>query len=283
MKKINCPAVDDDNELDKLAGNKKLGSYPELQNNSAVIKQQYQEYLNKEGDAWAMASCNLPAELQTSLKAHYGQPPKDRLQFLDELRRNLSPDICPMCGGLGTGTIDHYLPKNNYAEFAIFSKNLIPACSCNSLRKTTVKGDLEPERVIHPYYDKFLEDRLYQAVFEGDYKTPSISVKIENINHPQIEILKFHLEEVVLKNHIISWLEKRWGDLSRRPHKILGFLLPKGEIDGLELKTCICSYVEVKDDEYETPNNWWSIFYYGLKTDQIRLDRLAYEINILRN
>jgi len=282
LKKINPPIFPDNAELRMLAKNERLGSYPELQNNSAVIKQQYQDYQDYGGNPWVITSCNLPQTLQNSLKTHYEHPPKSRLQFLEEFRRNLSPDICPMCGGLGMGTLDHYLPKNDFAEFAIFSKNLVPACSCNSLRNTTVKGDFALQRVIHPYYDDFLDHRLFRAVFDGNYETPSISVRLEDANHPQVEVLKYHLEEVVLKNHIINWLEKRWGDLSRRPHKILRFLLPEEEIDGLRLKACIGSYVEAKDDEYETPNNWWSIFYSGLKLDQDRLDRLANEINMLR-
>ena len=264
MKKIDPPLNDDNTELEKLANNTRLGSYPELRDNVAVIEQQYQFYITHSGDPWIITTCGLSVELTNSLKTHYEKPPKDALKFLDVYRRVLSPNFCPMCGGFGMGTLDHYLPKDDFSEFAIFSMNLVPACSCNSLRKTTVKGTASPQRVIHPYFDTFLGQRLFQAVFNGDYETPSISVDIVDLNHPDVEILKFHLTEVILKNHIIDWFEKSWGDLCRRPNDLLEIVLPEENVDGMQLKNCIGRYLKAKDKEYGTPNNWWSIFYYGL-------------------
>jgi len=284
LKKINLPAHNDDNELDALAQNTRLCSYPYLSNNSAIIKQQYKNYTITGGDPWSVASCNLPLTLQGSLITHYGQPPKNRLQFLDEFRNKLSPNFCPMCGGFGLGTLDHYLPKSDFPQFSIFSQNLIPACSCNAKRGVTVKGDSSPKRVIHPYFDTFLKDRLFKASFRGGYKDPSISVCVINSDHPNIDILEFHLEKVILKNNIIGWLEGSWSDLRKRPYDLLEIVLPEkiAKIDDSQLDVSIKRYLRAKDKEYGTPNNWWSIFYYGLLQDKQRLASLVSTINNFR-
>lgn len=282
MKKINPPYFDDNVELDTLSLNTRLGSHPELLANLGIIKNQYQNYLNHLGNPWSINTCALSDKLQKALKTHYESPPVNRLDFLDQYRRDLSPNICPMCGGFGTGTLDHYLPKDNYAEFSVFSKNLIPACSCNSLRGTVVKGDVTPKRVIHPYFDNFLDQQLYQAIFDGSYETPSISVVVIDPRHAQADILQFHLDSVILTNHIINWMEKAWGDLCRRPHDLLDVVLPDGNVNEGQLKSSIEKYLKAKNTEYETPNNWWSIFYCGLLNDACRLRMLADKINRLR-
>ncbi|WMX58624.1 hypothetical protein [Peribacillus sp. R9-11] len=43
--------------------------------------------------------------------------------------------ICPYCGINSSGTFDHYLPKEDYPDFAVLSMNLIPCCEkCNSIK-----------------------------------------------------------------------------------------------------------------------------------------------------
>jgi len=282
VKKIKPFPNDDNAELHLLAENKRLGSYPDLRDNLQVVESQYQAYVKNGGNPWFIKPCELPDKLQGALEAHYELPPQERLVFIDKYRRDLSPDVCPMCGSFGTGTLDHYLPKTDYAEFAIFSQNLVPACSCNSLRNTTVKGDAAPKRVIHPYFDCFLNDRLFKAVFSCEYEAPSITVDVVNPAHPNIDVLKFHLDEVMLKNHIVSWFDKTWSNLHRRPHMKLKHFLPAGELDSNSMKESVSNYLETKDEEYDTPNNWWSIFYYGLLMDECRLAVLVEQINALR-
>ncbi|MBE8717495.1 hypothetical protein C4F51_09865 [Cellvibrio sp. KB43] len=189
-----------------------------------------------------------------------------------------------MCGGLGNGTLDHYLPKDDYPEYSFFSKNLVPACSCNSLRRKAVKGVVSPSRAIHPYFDDFLSDRLYQAVFKGQFDTPGISIEIIDGNHPQKDILRYHLDEVISNDGTQGWFEKYWSSLSDRPHDMLELVLPCGpqNLTGSELKAALNRYRNSKDKEYQTPNNWYSIFYTGLMSDNDRLDQLATKINQLR-
>lgn len=283
MKRIDPPVNDDVEELNELSENRRLSSYPELRANRDTILNQYALYESVQGDPWSITSCNLPTSLKGKLKLHYEREIKDRLEFIDLYRDKLSPNVCLMCGGLGMGTLDHYLPKGDYAEFSIFSKNLVPACSCNTSRGTNVMGSEAPQRAIHPYYDDFLNERLYQSVFTGDFLTPSISVGIINNDHQNFEILRFHLDEVIKKNNIIGWFEKIWKDLTERGHVILELVLVEQTINNENLRSSIQRWIRSKDNEYDTPNNWYSFFYQGLLSDNTRLGDLADKINELRN
>lgn len=281
MKRIDPPAIDDIEELTFLADNKGLGSYPGLMNEYSRFLSQYNEYSKSGGNPWNMVPLTISDHLKKALRTHYGSPPKGRLQFIKNYRRGLSPTLCLMCGGFGNGTLDHYLPKEDFPEYSFFSKNLVPACNCNSLRGRTVKGAAPPARVIHPYYDDFLADRLYQAVFQGEFSAPSISIEIIDKNHPIFDILKFHLDEVIINDSTQGWFEKYWSDLSQRPHDKLELVLPLSsqDLSAADLKVALERYRNHMDKDHDTPNNWLSIFYTGLMRDHDRLDQLAAVIN----
>lgn len=281
MKKIDPPDIDDTKELQLLANNEGLGSYPDLMNEYVRFRSQYNVYSQSGGNPWNIAPLQISNPLRKALRNHYGSPPVGRLQFLKKYRRDLSPTLCPMCGGFGNGTLDHYLPKEDYPEYSFFSKNLVPACNCNSLRGTTVKGAASPARVIHPYFDDFLSDRLYQAVFQGEFYTPRISIEVIDKKHPEFDILKFHLDEVIANEATQGWFEKYWSDLSQRPHSKLELVLPLStqDLSGADLKVSLERYRNHMDKDHNTPNNWLSIFYTGLIKDQNRLGQLATVIN----
>lgn len=75
------------------------------------------------------------------------------------LRGNLlkmsSAARCPFCGINESSTLDHYLPKEQYPEFAVFPKNLIPSCAvCNTRKRDRILDEGTNVRMfLHPYYD----------------------------------------------------------------------------------------------------------------------------------
>ncbi|MBY5400952.1 HNH endonuclease [Rhizobium leguminosarum] len=63
---------------------------------------------------------------------------------------------CPFCSHRTPETLDHYLPRESFAEFSIFSANLVPCCrDCNGVKHTRVLS--EDEQLIHPYFDNISE------------------------------------------------------------------------------------------------------------------------------
>jgi len=69
-------------------------------------------------------------------------------------------NTCPYCGILSPNSTDHYLPKDNYPEYAVLAINLIPCClECNSK-----KGDywkLENTRKIINFYLDDIPDQEF--------------------------------------------------------------------------------------------------------------------------
>lgn len=71
----------------------------------------------------------------------------------DSILSNTYYNLCPYCSHRDVKTVDHYLPKANFASLAIIPANLLPCCSdCN---KDKLDNYLlqEDKMLIHPYFD----------------------------------------------------------------------------------------------------------------------------------
>ena len=262
MKRLPIPTYDDEDISRRLADNTSLSSHPRLSENRDAILEQYATYIDCGSDPWVVNPLVLDARLVRALHSHYARPPSD-LAMLSEMRESGSPDVCPMCGSLNTGTLDHVLPKSIYAELSVFTKNLVPACDCNSKRSTACQGAAVGERVLHPYFDDVLADRLVSCELTGNLETPTIQVRLICGNIPERSAVKFHVDNVIRRTRIISWLETKWAVLVRRPAAIL-FGADAPGVDEEALGNIVADILARKDYEFGTPNNWYSIFYSGL-------------------
>ena len=78
---------------------------------------------------------------------------------MTELRGNLLKRVsvarCPFCGISESSTLDHYLPKEQYPEFAVFPKNLVPSCAvCNTRKRDRILDESTNVRLfLHPCFD----------------------------------------------------------------------------------------------------------------------------------
>jgi hypothetical protein len=74
---------------------------------------------------------------------------------LAELRATILAiaDICPYCGFGEPTQLDHFLPKADFDELAIYPRNLIPSCGpCNNAKRSVVPGLGGGPGLIHPYF-----------------------------------------------------------------------------------------------------------------------------------
>ena len=248
--------------LIEIAKNTNLGSYPNLLNKLDCILFNYYVYIQENGDPWHITPSNISDSLKKNLIKHYNHPPKG-LEFIEFLRSKYSPDVCPMCGSLSTCTIDHYLPKNLYPEFSFFSINLLPACNCNIKRKEIIKGNNINERILHPYFDNFLNQRILYCLFENDLEYPDITIKTYDIITNERESIQFHVDNIINKTNIISWLGKKWSTLKLSPKLIIS-TLPEHTVTTTDVANSINEFRLQKDNEFQTPNSWVSIFLSGL-------------------
>ncbi len=265
MKKITPLDIDDIQIMQNLCNKTSTASSPYLSQEYLVMKLQYEKYIRNSGIPWLCPKKNISNLLASKLEYHYEKSsPKALFDFIPKIRNELSPRACPMCGSLGVSSVDHYLPRTDYPEWAIFSKNLVPACNCNSKRSNNVCGIQPNERVFHPYYDDALLNRLISCHFSGELEAPTIKVTGLDVANVSIDMTEYHLNEVVRKTNIENWLEDTWEQLRLYPSSIIVNIDDDQLITIDELIIKLNKLLGKHDRQHGTPNNWYSIFFHGL-------------------
>lgn len=278
MKKIKAPVVDDEYIAELLSDNDSLSSYPILKEELNYLKQNYEDYSINSGNPWNVNPVILDDTLGKALISHYNSTPKG-LEFIKTMRDKCSPNICPMCGSQSTFNLDHYLPKKKYPEFSIFSKNLIPACSCNLKRGEAVKGDVEGQRTLHPYFDDCLSDRIVSCQIKGDLDYPSIEVV--NIHHATDNLaIEYHVESIIKKTTINNWLDAQWSMLIKKPVLIIRNIPNDRAINVDEMKGYIEKIMDYNEELLGTKNNWESILLHGLLNNDDALEWVKNKHNL---
>lgn len=263
MNKLPRPKFNDFLVLRSLSTNKNLKSFPHLKSSVLDIRSGYRNYLDVEGDPTSIASVRLSPDVKKYLKKHYSSPPNE-LDVINQLRDESESDPCPMCGSFTTGTLDHFLPKKDFPEFAIFTANLVPACKCNTRRGRKIHGTNVGERFLHPYFDSCLSNRLVQAVFENPGSTPVVSTRLVlNSDHAEYPAAKFHHSHIAKKTKMHGYLRKRWLKMCKKP-SIVVRALKNDPPSRLSLARTLRDELYELDEEYEGKNNWKSVFVYGL-------------------
>lgn len=263
MNKLQLPEYDDSAAFDNLSQNERLGSYPRLLNLVRVVQAGYVQYVAFSGAPTLVHNHPIDADQAAFLKGHYASPPAD-LAYITEMRESTEHLVCPMCGSMHSGTLDHYLPKNRFPIFSVFSRNLVPACKCNSRRQETLLGANPGERVLHPYFDDCLSERLVSARFEDFGEVPRVSLVLLISNaHPLHSAIAFHVRSIVHRTAIVRYLADRWSSLCRKPSRVV-----RAFADNIATRAEVQSLLEEErdalDDLHKSKNNWNSIFISGL-------------------
>jgi 5-methylcytosine-specific restriction endonuclease McrA len=192
---------------------------------------------------------------------HYYSRPVSGFEYIKKIRDELSPTVCPMCGSLSSGTIDHILPRALYPELSLFSLNLVPACGCNSRRINDV--NVAP---LHPYFDDDLNRQLVTCHISGRYDRPVIDVVAANGLEPDLTVrVRGHIKNVLKRNKIDIYLDKTWFRMVSAPQVWLGLLEQRG-VDDVE--TALRRMSITWCQQTGTENNWVSILCCGMLSSQ---------------
>ena len=141
------------------------------------------------------------AAVKTRFLTLYKNPQDGSVQkpVLERLRAR-TLQYCPACGEFGTpNTLDHYLPKNHFPEFAVTAANLFPMCDICQGRKGQHMLNAHGERLfLHPYFDEFLGMQVVQLVIGEPYNAP-VSMVLRA--HPNLDgdlpaLVSRHLESL---------------------------------------------------------------------------------------
>lgn len=158
MRNLSLPGVNDRAYFLKVAKSKQALSRSLLLRVRSSVNLRYKEYVRYASSLESLPSSTMSAAEAVALIKCYSSKTKHLTSLRGEL---LYPDIedfseCPLCGIGEPDTLDHYLPKDEFPEFSILSKNLIPVCGpCNSNYKGLKWLDKGKRIFIHTYYDIF--------------------------------------------------------------------------------------------------------------------------------
>ncbi|SAL53439.1 hypothetical protein AWB71_02877 [Caballeronia peredens] len=263
MNKLPRPDNNDAAAFQNVASDARLASYPNLQPIVPAVLAGYAQYAASNGNVARIAGVPISGAEKALLLGHYNRPPR-ALAHIANLRKDGEHRVCPMCGSLHSGTLDHILPKETHAAFAVFSLNLVPACKCNTRRGTTTTGAGVDERILHPYFDECLSDRLLAARFDDLGRVPSISLQILlPPNHPEFSAVSFHVERIVGKTSVLEYLIERWTHLCQKPSRIVRALANEPQT-AEALQEIVLSDLQLTDETHGGKNNWNSLFLAGL-------------------
>lgn len=122
---------------------------------------------------------------------------------------------CPMCGFGEVSTLDHYLPRTTFPEFAILALNLVPACArCNQLKDVHV--GLEPkDQFFHPFFDTLEHVPILECKFEVQAASALVEFRIRRTHRVAEDVLakvSFQFQKLRLANRFSAEALAEIGD-----------------------------------------------------------------------
>jgi 5-methylcytosine-specific restriction endonuclease McrA len=258
------PAADDEAYLKRLCEALAWNQYRE------PWLESYAAYLQHRGNPWFIAPANFTPDIQDKQRKLYET--RKRTKRFKNIRETPGLLSCPMCGSPTTGSLDHYLPRSVYPEFAVMAANLVPACThCNSVVKgDTFRGN-EPERFIHPYFDAFADSPLWQVNFNPPYAavtfiaSPLATLALEH--HTRVD---FHLKHV-LGTQFFLWAQNQWATF---PYLVIKTVSDRDVLNCMhvtnEAKSCLHRAIVTQGT-----NSWLSAFFRGLVTNAEACEHIA--------
>lgn len=282
MKHLAPFVFDDIAALDRLERSKGNISVPLKNGLKHALGAMYADYSSKVSNPMvAVPRFEKLAISSAILLAAYESPPVAIQGLKEFVQRELSPNVCPMCGSLKTGTVDHYLPKSKFPEYSFYSKNLVPACDCNTKRGEALFGPNLGEFVLHPFFEPLMSQRIISVdfAFALGGRDPVLSIcKLYPSGMPAAAI-DFHVKSIHAKTTMLSWIKAEWGRLLDVPLSVLIWRPRHNPVSVGEVRERMEDVLASHDDKLGTPNNWSSALFHGVLNSPGALDRVADAIN----
>ncbi|MDD4964413.1 MAG: hypothetical protein PHI11_10905 [Gallionella sp.] len=183
--------------------------------------------------------------------------------------------FCPLCGEAGTpNTLDHYLPKSKYPEFAILPHNLIPACDICQGKKSNETLDKNNQRCfLHPYFDS-VEKQLIQLDIGTPFDAPRTFdiVPHSKLTGKEKNLVQRHIDGLNINDRFKNFFASEHRKLIR----LVTEELPKtGMSVKIFVKFCKDMNAEITrgknsllKKESNSLNSWSHIFYHGVLNNE---------------
>lgn len=112
-----------------------------------------------------------------------------------------STDTCPYCGFGEPTELDHYLPKIDYNELAIYPRNLVPSCGpCNNAKRAVVPTVGGAAGFIHPYFEELPNVAFMKAdvIFAAGSLDVTFRIDATALGPALAQMLQYQLDRLKL-------------------------------------------------------------------------------------
>jgi len=129
-------------------------------------------------------------------------------------------------------------------------------------------GQMAGQRILHPYFDNCLAQRLVRAQFREHGPVPKISLSIlMNPLDPMFLAVEYHVSRIVERTPVKGFLHDRWVEFCRKPTNLVPMLLTPFTTQD-QLFTILNDQCVRADEINQSLNNWESMFFAGLTEEQ---------------
>lgn len=155
MRSIPLLAVDATNLFDEIAAAKRQPRRSRMQAARAKVLAACQGYEDAVPEVGELDEAALTDPQKEAMRHAFTVETKPMTELRGNLLKRISVARCPFCGISESSTLDHYLPKEQYPEFSVFPKNLVPSCAfCNTRKRDRILDEGTKARMfLHPCYD----------------------------------------------------------------------------------------------------------------------------------
>ncbi|WP_061038162.1 HNH endonuclease [Vibrio coralliirubri] len=116
---------------------------------------------------------------------------------------------CAYCGLGESVHLDHYLPKSEFAEYALYTDNLIPCCyKCNSTYKKTGYEEGGARVYFHPYIDSVNSFNVLRAFVQVRDESVLLHYNIDaksGLDASTVLVLKKHFKHLKLRGRYLRY------------------------------------------------------------------------------
>lgn len=165
MRSIPLLAVDATDVFDEIAAAKHQPRRGRMQGARAEVLAAYQGYEDAVPEVGGLDEASLTDLQKEAMRHAFTVETEPMTALRGDLLKRISVARCPFCGISESSTLDHYLPKEQYPEFSVFPKNLVPSCAvCNTRKRDRILDKGTNVRMfLHPCYD-VIPDMAFLAV-----------------------------------------------------------------------------------------------------------------------
>lgn len=258
VSKLPIPSIDDINLLNTIISERNEPNKTYFYNNKNKLHSLLIDYIKENGNPEKINISNIFSNDKEKFHNLYLNPKNTVKDKIIDVLKDHDLNYCPFCGNLGNPfTLDHYLPKENFPEYSIFSKNLVPMCGECQLHKSTKTIDKNNKRIfIHPYYDNFAEKELLILKINFPYdQGTTFNLHVSNdLETAEKDICSRHFEELKIEKRYLRFFKGEYIRLKK--------LILKKNNNNFSLKLIDSFLLDILDRaELNSINQWEAIFY----------------------